>query len=81
MRNRWAARRPFAALALGASLALFSAGVALAGAPHHQLLADAACNPGTSAARDTSENGIVPMYMGTTPVGCMTMPGAFLPEP
>ena len=72
-------RRLFAALALGASLALPSAGVALAAAPHHVMLPDAACNQGTTAARLISGNGIVPMYMARPPIGCMTMPGAFLP--
>ena len=63
---------------LGASLALASAGVALANeAPHHVMIADAACNQGTAAARVISGNRIVPMYMSKSPVGCMTMPGAF----
>lgn len=72
-------RRMVASLTLGVSLALVVPGVALAEAPHHVMLPDAACNQGTEAARVISGNGIVPMYMGTTPVGCMTMPGAFLP--
>lgn len=78
MRNGHTMRRPLAALVLGASLALLSAGVAFAGAPHHVMLPDAACNQGTTAARVISANGVVPMYMATAPVGCMTMPGAFL---
>jgi len=72
-------RRPLAAFVLGASLALLSAGVAFAEAPHHVMLPDASCNEGTLAARVISVNGIVPMYMTREPVGCMTMPGAFLP--
>ena len=79
MRNRQTMRRQLAAIALGASLAVLNAGVALAEAPHHVMLPDAACNQGTLAARVISENGIVPMYMTRPPVGCMTMPGAFLP--
>ncbi len=79
MRNVRTIRRLLAALALGAGLALPSAGVALAEAPHHVWLPDAACNQGTAAARPISGNGIVPMYMATQPIGCMTMPGAFLP--
>ncbi len=59
--------------------ALIGPGVALAEAPHHVMLPDAACNQGTAAARIISENGIVPMYMSRTPIGCMTMPGAFQP--
>jgi hypothetical protein len=43
------------------------------------MIADAACNQGTAAARVISGNGIVPMYMATNPVGCMVMPGAFQP--
>ena len=78
MRNGHPVRRPLAAIVLGASLALLSAGVAFAEAPHHVMLPDAACNQGTFGARLTSGNGVVPMYMATTPVGCMTMPGAFL---
>lgn len=78
MRNGRTMRRPLAALALGASLALLSAGVAFAAAPHHVMLPDAACNQGTLAARVISGNGIVPMYMARVPIGCMTMPGAFL---
>ncbi len=78
MRNVRTMRRLLAALALGASLALPGAGVALAAPPHHVILPDAACNQGTTAARLISGNGVVPMYMATTPVGCMTMPGAFL---
>lgn len=79
MRQVRTMRRVLGALALAAALALPSAGVALAAAPHHVILADEACNQGTAAARQISGNGIVPMYMATTPVGCMTMPGAFLP--
>jgi NADH:ubiquinone oxidoreductase subunit 2 (subunit N) len=79
MQTRWTARRPLVALALGVSLALLSAGVALAEAPHHVWLPDAACNQGTAAARIISGNGIVPMYMSSPPIGCMTMPGAFQP--
>lgn len=79
MRSGRTMRRPFAALALSASLTLLSAGVALADAPHHVMLPDAACNQGTLAARVISGNGIVPMYMTRTPIGCMTMPGAFQP--
>ncbi len=72
-------RSLLAAVTLGSSLVLASAGLAFAGAPHHVMLPDAACNPGTTAARVISGNGIVPMYMSRTPIGCMTMPGAFLP--
>jgi hypothetical protein len=72
-------RTLFASLVLAAGLALIGPAVALAEAPHHVMLPDAACNQGTAAARVISTNGIVPMYMATTPVGCMTMPGAFLP--
>lgn len=79
MGNVRTARKLLAALALSASLALSSAGVALAAAPHHVMLPDAACNQGTAAARLISENGIVPMYMSREPIGCMTMPGAFQP--
>lgn len=79
MRKVRIARRLVAALALSASLALSSAGVALAAAPHHVMLPDAACNQGTTAARLISGNGIVPMYMTRVPIGCMTMPGAFQP--
>lgn len=71
-------RRPLAALVLGASLALLSAGVAFAEAPHHVMLPDAACNDGTWAARVISGNGVVPMFMEDDPHGCMTMPGKFL---
>ena len=78
MRNGHTVLRPLAAVVLGPCLALLSAGVAFAEAPHHVMLPDAACNQGTSDARVTSGNGVVPMYMATTPVGCMTMPGAFL---
>ena len=78
MRNGRTMRRPLAALALGASLALLSAGVAFAAAPHHVMLPDAACNQGTLAARVISGNKVVPMYMAGGPMGCMTMPGAFL---
>ena len=80
MRNGRTIRRLIAALALAVTLALPAAGVALAAAPHHVMLPDAACNDGTAAARSISENGIVPMYMGSgSPIGCMTMPGAFQP--
>jgi hypothetical protein len=79
MRERRTVRQALVALALGASLALLTAGTTFAGAPHHVMLSDAACNQGTAAARLISGNGIVPMYMATTPIGCMTMPGAFLP--
>ncbi len=80
MRNGRTMRRPFAALALSASLMLLSAGVALAEAPHHVMLPDAACNQGTLAARVISGNGIVPMYMGWgDPIGCMTMVAYFQP--
>lgn len=79
MRNVRTMRRLLAALALGASLALPTAGVAFAAPPHHVILSDAACNQGTAAARPISGNGVVPMYMATAPSGCMTMPGAFLP--
>lgn len=79
MRKRRTARKALMALALGASLALLTAGTTFAEAPHHVILSDAACNQGTAAARLISGNGIVPMYMATAPIGCMTMPGAFLP--
>lgn len=79
MRTGRTIRRLLAALALAVTLALPAAGVALGAAPHHVMLPDAACNDGTAAARLISENGIVPMYMTRTPIGCMTMPGAFLP--
>ena len=79
MRNGRTIRRLIAALALAVTLALPAAGVALAAAPHHVWLPLAACNDGTAAAREISENGIVPMYMSSPPIGCMTMPGAFLP--
>lgn len=80
MHNGRAMRRLLAALTLAACLALPGAGVALAAAPHHVMLPDAACNQGTAAARLISGNGIVPMYMGSgEPIGCMTMPGAFQP--
>lgn len=79
MRKVRIARRLVAALALSASLALSGAGVALAAAPHHVMLPDAACNQGTTAARLISGNRIVPMYMISEPIGCMTMPGAFQP--
>ena len=72
-------RTLFASLILAGGLTLIGPAVALADAPHHVMLPDAACNQGTAAARVISENGIVPMYMSTTPVGCMTMPGAFQP--
>lgn len=72
-------KKLFASLVLAGGLALTGPAVALADAPHHVMLPDAACNPGTAAARVISGNGIVPMYMSTNPVGCMTMPGAFQP--
>lgn len=72
-------RRMLASLVLGVGLTLIGPGVALAEAPHHVMLPDAACNQGTTAARVISGNGVVPMYMATAPIGCMTMPGAFLP--
>lgn len=43
MRNVRTMRRLLAALALGASLALPSAGIALAAAPNHVMLPDADC--------------------------------------
>jgi hypothetical protein len=79
MRKLRTARRTLAAIVFGTSLTLLTAGVAFAEAPHHVMLPDAACNQGTLAARVISGNGVVPMYMATTPIGCMTMPGAFLP--
>lgn len=72
-------RKTLVSLGLGAVLALAVPGVAGAKGPHHVMVADAACNQGTQAARVISGNGIVPMYMATTPVGCMVMPGAFQP--
>jgi hypothetical protein len=72
-------RRLLAGLALGSAMALSSGGLALAEAPHHVMLPDAACNQGTAAARVISGTGIVPMYMIRPPIGCMTMPGAFHP--
>lgn len=74
MRKRRTVRKALVALALCASLALLTAGTTFAGAPHHVTISDAACNPGTTAARQVSGNDIVPMYMA--PIGCMTMPGA-----
>lgn len=65
-------------LAVGLVVAGPTAAIA-SSAPHHVMIADQACNQGTLAARTTSGNGIVPMYMATAPVGCMTMPGAFQP--
>jgi hypothetical protein len=79
MRRSRTTRRLLAALALAVALGVPAAGVTLAAAPHHVMLPDAACNDGTAAARVISGNGIVPMYMSRPPVGCMTMPGAFLP--
>jgi len=79
MRKRRTMPRLLAAITLGTGLALFSAGLASAEAPHHVILPDAACNQGTTAARVISGNGIVPMYMATPPIGCMTMPGVFHP--
>lgn len=72
-------RRMLASLVLGVGLTLIGPGVALAEAPHHVMLPDAACNQGTFAARVISGNGIVPMWMDANPRGCMTMPGAFQP--
>ena len=80
MQDRQTLRRLLRSAVLGACLALLGAGTALASdAPHHVMIADAACNQGTAAARVISGNGIVPMYMATNPVGCMVMPGAFQP--
>lgn len=79
MRNRRVLPKLFMSIALGSSLALLSVGAALAEAPRYVMLPDAACNQGTASARVISGNGIVPMYMTKTPVGCMTMPGAFHP--
>lgn len=77
--KRTIVRRAPVAVILAATIAVLTAGVAFAQAPHHVMLPDAACNQGTTAARIISGNGIVPMYMATQPVGCMTMPGAFQP--
>lgn len=72
-------KKLFASLVLAGGLALIGPAAALADAPHHVMIGDAACNQGTAAARIISGNGIVPMYMSTNPIGCMTMPGAFQP--
>lgn len=72
------ARRVLTTVVLCIALVLVGAGTALAMAPHHVMLPDAACNGGTAAARITSGNGVVPMWMNANPRGCMTMPGAFL---
>jgi len=72
-------RKVLASIVLGASLAVIGAGSVFAAAPHHQFLSLAACNPGTASARVISGNLIVPMYMASSPIGCMTMPGAFHP--
>lgn len=72
-------RKILVSFCLGLALVLAVPGVAVAGAPHHVMVSDAACNEGTAAARVISGNGIVPMYMSSAPVGCMTMPGAFQP--
>lgn len=79
MQDRTRMRRLLTGLVLGSAMALSSGGLALAEAPHHVMLPDAACNQGTAAARVISGNGIVPMYMTRPPIGCMTMPGAFQP--
>ncbi len=80
MIKRPAARRLLPSLVLAAGLSLATAGAALAEAPHHVMISDAACNQGTAAARIISGNGIVPMYMSRPPVGCMVMVGVFKPQ-
>ncbi len=79
MIRRPAVRRLLPPFALAMALSLGTAGAALAEAPHHVMISDAACNQGTAAARVISGQLIVPMYMSTTPVGCMVMVGKFLP--
>ncbi len=79
MTRRPAIRTLLSSLALATALSLAGAGAALAEAPHHVMISDAACNQGTTDARLISGNGIVPMYMSRPPVGCMVMVGAFNP--
>ncbi len=67
-------RRLLASFIAAATLAVITSGTVLASAPLYQMLPAAACNQGTAAARPTSGNPIVPMFMATAPVGCMTMP-------
>ena len=86
-------RRLLAALALGTAMAAASAGAALAAPPFYHLLPEgsSACKwwpaaggdggLGTYHARqEVNGNKALPMYMVTSPVGCMNMPGLNYPN-
>lgn len=86
-------RHLLAAIALASMLALTSAGTALAAPPFFHNLPEGsnACKwwpaaggtggLGTFHARqEVNGNNALPMYMVTTPVGCMNMPGLNYPH-
>lgn len=86
-------RKLLTALALASTVAMIGATGALAAPPFFHNLPEgsnackwwpAAGGPGQlgtyHARQEVSGNGAVPMYMTTTPVGCMNMPGLNYPN-